>query len=118
MPLGDSFAARLAMIRHEMGWNLKEAALACGFPPGSWREWELRGRDPRGLVEIAERIAERTGVDHYWLMTGRVSPGTPPDPQPAPPTYSRRGGARSKLPRVDSNHQPSGYRPEVAVVAA
>lgn len=104
VPRGDSFAARLAMIRHAMGWNIKEAALACGFPPGSWREWELRGRDPRGLANIAEQIAERTGADEYWLMTGKL----PPDPRPGQPSPLL---ATNKQPRTGSEQgtsQPVG----------
>lgn len=75
VPDTSTFGARLALIRQRMGWNLKEAALACGLPQGSWREWELRGRDPRGLQAIADRIASHTGVDEYWLITGRTLPG-------------------------------------------
>ena len=113
MPDANTFAARLAMIRHQMGWNLKEAALACGFPPGSWREWELHARNPRGLAEIAERIAERTGVDEYWLMTGKLPPTEPIHPHPGLPHSAQRrarGGPKT-LPRLDSNQQPFGYWP-------
>lgn len=97
IPSDDTFAARLAMIRHQMGWNLKEAALACGFPPGSWREWELRGRDPRGLAGIAERIAQRTGADEYWLMTGKLQPGDP-----------LRPGQVQSSPLLDATQHPQG----------
>lgn len=75
VPDAATFGARLALVRQKMGWNLKEAALACGLPSGSWREWELHGREPRGLNAIATKIADRTGCDDYWLMTGRPSPG-------------------------------------------
>jgi hypothetical protein len=80
VPRVDSLGARLALVRHKMGWNIKEAALACGLPPGSWREWELHGRDPRGLERAAARISERTGCDEYWLMTGKTN-----GPHPAGP---------------------------------
>lgn len=89
-----------------MGWNLKEAALACGLPQGSWREWELNNRDPRGIQAVVGKIADQTGVDDYWLLTGRVTPtGGDGDglPTPADPDMSaanakcgptpRRGGA-------------------------
>lgn len=71
VPKTDAFGARLALIRWKMGWNMKEAALACGFSQQSWRGWELQGYDPRGLQRVAEQIAARTGVDDYWIMTGR-----------------------------------------------
>ena len=107
------------MIRHEMGWNIKEAALACGFPAGTWREWELRGRDPRGLADIAEKIAARTGADEYWLMTGKMPPGDTPHPRPGQPSLlaHRKTSKGRRLPWVDSNHQPSGYRHSQGVTA-
>ena len=71
VPSTSSFGARLALIRWRMGWNMKEAALACGFSQQSWRGWELSGRDPRGFLDVARRISERTGVDEYWILTGK-----------------------------------------------
>lgn len=77
VPTFDEFGARLAAVRNKMGWNAKEAALACGIAQGSWREWEVRNRLPRDFAQAAEKIAERTGVDKYWLMTGQVTPTRP-----------------------------------------
>jgi hypothetical protein len=77
VPTAGDFSVRLAMVRHMMGWNAKEAALACAIPAGSWRQWETFGSKPRNLAEIADKIADRTGVDAYWLMTGRTLPGGP-----------------------------------------
>lgn len=95
VPTTSKFAARLALVRHRMGWNLKEAALACGLPQGSWREWELKGRDPRGMQDVVDKIAEHTGVDDYWLMTGREAPPPPmrglPSPQETAPNDPRTG---------------------------
>jgi transcriptional regulator with XRE-family HTH domain len=71
IPTTDSLGARLALIRQGMGWNIKEAALACGIPAASWTEWETNGRKPRDLEVAAMKIAARTGVDDYWIMTGR-----------------------------------------------
>jgi transcriptional regulator with XRE-family HTH domain len=71
IPTTDSLGARLALIRQRMGWNIKEAALACDIPPASWTDWELNGRKPRDLEEAATKIARRTGADDYWIMTGR-----------------------------------------------
>lgn len=70
-PSLDSFGARLAIIRWAQRWNLKEAALACNLPQASWREWELFDRAPRNIVEVAGKIAARTGYDDYWIMTGK-----------------------------------------------
>lgn len=78
VPAADSFGARLALVRWQLGWNQKEAALACAIPPGSWREWE-EGRKPRGLDEIAAKISTRTGVSDYWLLTGKGDPSDPSD---------------------------------------
>lgn len=81
VPRPDTFGARLALVRWRMGWNLKEAALACGFPEGNWREWETNGRVPRNIAEVALQISEHTrGVDDYWLMTGRMSGAFPDGP--------------------------------------
>jgi len=92
VPGVDTFAVRLVLVRHQMGWNAKEAALACGIKPQSWREWELLGRRPRDYEGVCKQIAARTRCDLIWLMVG--------DP--------------NLLPRVDSNHQPSGYQPMAA----
>ena len=76
----DTYSARLAGVRHVQGWNVKEAAAECGLPAASWRDWELNGRLPRNIVEVAGKIAARTGCDQAWLIG---------------------------LPRLDSNQQPS-----------
>lgn len=105
VPDTSTFGARLALIRQKKGWNLKEAALACGLPSGSWREWELKNRDPRSMQHIVEQIADHTGCDDYWLMTGKDTPGGRPHhpggglPKPRQP--------RSLLPRLDSNQEPA-----------
>ena len=57
-----------------MKWNVKEAALACGIAPQSWRHWELSGSEPRKFAEVAQRISECTGVDEYWLVMGVERP--------------------------------------------
>jgi hypothetical protein len=57
-----------------MRWNQKEAALACGVPQNSWREWEA-GRSPRNLVEVASKIGAVTGISEYWIITGRELDG-------------------------------------------
>jgi transcriptional regulator with XRE-family HTH domain len=72
VPDTRAFGARLALVRQHMGWNQKEAALACGLKPSSWREWEMRGRGPHNLQDVAELISERTNCDDYWLLTGKT----------------------------------------------
>ncbi|MFJ6314046.1 helix-turn-helix domain-containing protein [Pseudarthrobacter oxydans] len=78
IPNTDTFGARLALLRWRMGWNQKEAALACGLSQASWRGWELDGRGPRDLAEVASKIASRTGVDEYWILTGKTHSGVHP----------------------------------------
>lgn len=78
VPSDAEFATRLAMVRQHMGWNAKEAALACGLPAQSWREWETLGRRPRDLVQVCQQIAARTGVHWLWLLTGQTEPGAGP----------------------------------------
>lgn len=67
---GESFGARLALIRHRMGWNIKEAAVNCAIPPQTWRFWELIGGQPRNLMEVCERISRITRCDSEWLAHG------------------------------------------------
>ena len=81
VPRDDTFGARLALVRQRFGWNMKEAALACGLPQNSWVEWETKNRSPRNLADVAEKISEYTGADDYWLMTGRVSDDLPTGPK-------------------------------------
>jgi transcriptional regulator with XRE-family HTH domain len=71
----DSFADRLARVRRRMGWNFSEAGRACGVTGQSWRLWEQHDRPPRDLLEVAKKIAEGTGCDVVWLLTGRRSSG-------------------------------------------
>ena len=65
-----TFGARLALVRHAMGWNMKEAAANCGLPAQSWRQWEVGGHMPRRVVDVAKQIAGVTGVDYLWLLLG------------------------------------------------
>lgn len=65
-----TFAAKLAIVRNEMGWNIKEAARACGIKPQSWRGWEIERRVPHDQLAVAKKIADATGVDLQWLLFG------------------------------------------------
>jgi len=86
VPAIESFGVRLVLVRHQMGWNAKEAALACGIAAQSWREWEQSGRRPRDYEGVCRQIAERTRCDLIWLMTGTPSGGWPPSRQIDSPT--------------------------------
>lgn len=77
VPSDASFAARLALVRHRMGWNLKEAAHECGFPAQTWRIWEVDGSIPRDQVTVAKQIAGVTGCDYLWLLMGPDLPSSP-----------------------------------------
>lgn len=92
VPALDTFAARLALVRQRMGWNIKEAALGCALPPSSWRGWELAGSRPHNYVEVCRAIASATGCDYRWLVDGNFPP-----PEGA-------------LPRLDSNQKPAVLR--------
>lgn len=72
IPRTDHFGARLALLRWHMGWNQKEAAKECGLSHTSWRGWELEGRDPRNFASVVSHICARTGVDEYWMLTGKT----------------------------------------------
>lgn len=74
-PDAAAFGARLALIRWQLNYNMKEAALACGVPPASWRSWEVDGGMPRDQVATCTLIAERTGCDRIWLLAGDAVAG-------------------------------------------
>jgi hypothetical protein len=68
VPTASDFGARLALVRQHMGWgNVQEAALACGLPVSSWRNWERDNRQPRDYMGACRAIASRTGCDLGWL---------------------------------------------------
>lgn len=62
---------RLALVRQHYGWNVAEAARECGLDPASWTAWETEGRMPRNLVDVCEKIANRSRCQFYWLLTGK-----------------------------------------------
>jgi hypothetical protein len=74
IPDTTTFAARLALIRREMRWNLKEASAECGLPSmNSWGNWEA-GSMPRNYMDAVDLIVKRTRVNRMWLMMGEGSP--------------------------------------------
>lgn len=71
-----TFPARLALVRQRKGWgNVKEAALACGVPVESWRNWERDNRKPRDYENVCRQIAQASGCDLGWLMGVDVPQG-------------------------------------------
>ncbi len=84
VPTVEDFGARLALVRHRMGWNVKEAARECGMPAASWRFWEVDGGQPRNIITIAMTIATRTGCDYLWLVHGPDRGGARPTTRYAP----------------------------------
>lgn len=104
IPTTDTFGARLALVRQYMGWNQKEAALACGFPQATWREWELSGREPHRMDAAADKISAATKIDHYWLMSGRTSGPSPTPGKVTSPDGPRPEGSdvTSRYPRLAS----------------
>lgn len=74
----NTFPERLALVRNHHGWNMKEAANACGISPATWRTWEA-GASPHNYVGICQQIAERAEVDFMWLLSGASMANQPID---------------------------------------
>lgn len=74
----DSFGNRLMLARAHAGHlSIREAAELCDIGRGAWTNWE-KGARPVGLIEIAEVVSEKLGVDRDWLIFG--GPLTTPEP--------------------------------------
>lgn len=99
VPNTEQFGTRLAMIRHEMGWNLKEAAVECGLSMNAWARYE-DGMSPRNLIQVVGLISARTGVDRTWLTFGESESPRPP-----------RRPEGFLLPDLDSNQEPAANTP-------
>lgn len=66
----DTFANRLMLVRSHAGYiTVREAAERCGLNYGSWSNWE-RGKLPRDLIDVAEKVSEGLGIDRNWLLLG------------------------------------------------
>lgn len=71
----DTLAARLLLLRHELGMSRKEAAALSGVPIGTWQGME-EGRNSRGLPWHINKIAQVFGYDRDWLLWGGpLAPG-------------------------------------------
>jgi transcriptional regulator with XRE-family HTH domain len=72
----DSFAARLVLIRHELGQHergkilpIDDVARRCEIAPATWSTWE-RGTNPQNMGAVAMKIASKTGYSREWLAFG------------------------------------------------
>ena len=78
---GDTFGNRLALVRHELGLTLEEAADRAGMKRATWRTWEKGLAKPRDMVSVVQQVADAFGYDAQWLAFGG-SLGRPEGPQP------------------------------------
>lgn len=101
IPDGGSLGARLALVRHSMNWNLKQAANECRLAMNAWARYE-QGIQPRDLLGTVDKIVARTGVDRMWLLTGDAPPETRKSPHPDGPDGGQTLGA---------NLRPIHYKP-------
>jgi transcriptional regulator with XRE-family HTH domain len=97
----QDFGQRLALVRQHQAWNIREAARACGIDPESWRNWEQTGRRPRAYDQACLKIADASGCNVAWLMTGGI-------PQ-------QRGGSATR--QYQSLAQVLPFRSRMAVAA-
>lgn len=65
----DTLAARLRLLRGEIGLSRRDAAMRSGVPLGTWQGME-EGRDSRKLPLQLTRIANTFGYDRDWLVWG------------------------------------------------
>jgi transcriptional regulator with XRE-family HTH domain len=133
-----SFGDRVRKARITTGMTQGEFAEAINVKEGTLAAWETNRAHPRSrdVVDVAKRIEAVTKIPTSWLLG--IEDGPPPPPPPlgpfrqtrsAPVRYLHRVPADDVarvdddamaylrlaedglLPRVDSNHQPFGYRP-------
>lgn len=110
IPEADTFGARLALLRHRMGWNITEAARACGVSESAWRDWELRNQLPRNLQLVTMKIHVATGCSAPWLQGYTVHrPGRAPR-KIAPLRARQDSNLEPSDPKVDASG-PSATHP-------
>lgn len=69
----DTFAARLVLLRHDLGLTQQQVAELTGVGRAAWNTWE-NGRIPQRQADIARKIADATGYDLKWLLYGFERP--------------------------------------------
>jgi transcriptional regulator with XRE-family HTH domain len=115
VPTVDTFGARLALLRHHMGWNAAEAARECGIPVATWRDWETRGQLPRNIRQAALQINAATGAHLVWLQGFDVHERRPRTHFKANRIDTQEKALRA---RRDSNSQPSDPKVDASAAAA
>lgn len=66
----DTFEHRLMLARSHAGrLSIQDAAAKVGVKHQSWSNWE-RGIRPRDIIDVAELISEKLGIDRDWLLFG------------------------------------------------
>lgn len=109
----DTFGLRLRIARHHAGdMSIEAAASRCGIVTSTWSAWEREQSSPRHRRAVAQLIATELDVDPDWLENG----GPLASPDPTDP--GKRPDTVASLPRVDSNHEPAGYRGDLLLSAA
>lgn len=91
----DTFAARLVLLRHDLGMTQQEASDLAGVKRGAWATWE-KGRIPHDKAEIAKKIADRTGYDLRWLLYGGDVSASPTDDDHPTGRFPVRVGAQEQ----------------------
>lgn len=56
-----------------MGWNVSQAAQACGLSASSWKNWEA-GKGCEHMESVCRKVANASGVSYDWLTAGGVMP--------------------------------------------
>ncbi len=65
----NTFAARLVLLRHELGLTVDEVSTQCGVASATWSTWE-HGTKPRDMAETCTKISDATGYSRDWLAFG------------------------------------------------
>jgi transcriptional regulator with XRE-family HTH domain len=87
----DTLAARLILVRHQLGLSQREAAEQAGVGFGAWQSWES-GRAPRNAVTVLAQVADRLRLRRDWLLFG--GPLVPSGPAPGDGRDSSAGSRR------------------------
>ena len=87
-----SFGRRVQQLRERLRLSQEDAAKVAGVSSRTIARYEQREEPPKN-TRICERIAQKTGTDLGWLLTGE-------GPKPAPTTHFK--------PAASMNTPPSG----------
>lgn len=110
-----TFADHLRKARQIAGMNQKDFAEQIGVKPSAYAQWEAGNNRPRDVVSIAKRVEMLTRIPASWILDVDTPVGAHhPHPSPLGGGGAGTGNETARLPRVDSNHQPSGHDMAVA----